>query len=411
MKTKKIITVAILLFAGQISYAQKYRHIGNTPFQIQLPNDYFQESNAFVKNVSGYVNFSSSKEYIRDKTLTEIDTIAFRKVSSLNSDLKIIKFEKLKIGEFNATYIESQDRRKKPIFHLYIFHEKECYSLQAMAGENKLDAEEQKKTILGAKFDPSIKPDAVKDFSYKFDASILTGMVPNMDNDYPQISFKDEKYVNSLKIDLLYKKYSADDRKTIAQNMTFTFLKEDLITTVNDIEIDGLTGKEVIHKGKGYDGETELNYRLILFDTDLKFFILIHFDSKKDITRNLEMIQKFVKTIQVKNSKINDNNILGNWKITKIEEAGESEKCSDKITGKTIKITEKEISYTFCENDKSVEKKLKYEIKDGVLEIFDRTEFAGEMADVTYTNQGYVCENIAIIYFWKIGLVTMEKIK
>lgn len=406
---KNLIPFIYSLLIGLNVQSQEYRHLSATPFQIKLPSGFCQGYNSFYCMKDVYNEIDSEKDDINDYSSALIDSAKFRELSYSRD--KILKFEKMKVDASEGIYIETKSKFGTYNFHQYIIYDNKIYSLNAKA-VSKEYVEILRNTVLTSRFLPEVKPNALKDAQFTYDISLLKNLIDKSEEDYPNMKFKDEKGLTNLTIILIYKQLSEGDKNYLLKDISNTSIKESLQSSTNDIELFGIQGKEIYHSGLYYSDMKVLEYYVLLFDPNGKFYFEIKFRSVGEIETNLSMIKNFIKTLKLKKSKLDATNLNGNWKITKIEEAGDSEKCANNMIGKTIQFTSSEITYNLCEDDKLVEKKLKYEIKDGVLKTFDRAEFAGEMSDIEYTNKGYVEEDkIATIFFWKIGLVTMEKIK
>ncbi len=297
MKTTLLLFFIAIAITGK---SQEYRFIGNNPLKVKLPKEYGYDGLAFAKKTNGLCNIRAPKCYPFSKEISIIDTTEFRSLTS--SKDKILSYEEIQIDGHKATLIQSASS-----FHcktyLYLVKDKTPYTIEAVSDLSATsDGLEQKTVLKNSKFDQKQKPDAVKDFNFTFDSKILKNMVVDENSDYPQIRFKEkEKYKKSIEITQFFKEVNPGKIDVITKNMTYSKLTELEKETSSDIEIAGLKGKEIIYIGKNRKSEKELNYRLILFDPNNKYFLLIKLEAKENIEENLIEIQKFAKTLKQKN--------------------------------------------------------------------------------------------------------------
>lgn len=320
MKSTLTIFVLFILLLQNAS-GQTYRHINDSPFQIILSDEYHFDGSFFTKtNYKEHIKLSVNCKnvFLKDTNIKSIDTLNFQEITYYykKDDIKVIKFDKLTINNYQATYIETQDSWGEINLMLYIIQNKTVYILTAsvmqamntgyytddvekLNFEKSNDFTELKNNILNANFKPNELPDAFKDFMFDMDTTILKYFICDKISKYPNLKFTKEKY-QSLDISFYYIETKPDKREEFAKNKSYTFLKE-YETEVKNYIIDGHTAIEVIHKDKNSaKNGIEYNYNIVIFDPNSKYYVIIKYDFKDKTNETLNVLRKFNSSLKRK---------------------------------------------------------------------------------------------------------------
>lgn len=407
----------MLLFVASTLFSQKYSHVGESPYQLNLPSDYYFDGIKFTKENStykynDYCNFEVSDGYPSSEKITKIDTVEFRNVTYSSSD-KIKKIEYFDIDKYKASLIYTENQFGFTNY-LFVVYEEKVYIIQMRASvSKKSEIEEQISILKTAKFKPEEKPDAIKDANFTFDESALKNMEIWEDFGYPQIYFKNkDSYASDLSVLEIKRHLTEEEKEKIIKTNSYNTLKNKELDTIVDADIAGMKGKQFIAKGKDYKQESKAVYKLILFAPDNSFYILLKYETKGDIDKNLKPIYKFAGSIKLKENALSIDKLIGTWKINSIEKAYENDVCTDGLIGKEIKFTNDKINISMCDDDKIVKKELKYDIKYNKLMIYDITDIGGSPSETEYTCTGLILtKDTARINFWDIGLVDLTRVE
>lgn len=306
---KKTVFISFFILLNSFINAQSYRHVGESYFQIVLPNGY-KVNNSSYENLSDGFNWiaatmtkgSGNKEGI-------IDTTFFQGYESGAYQMKIVGYKTIKIDGYDATYFETKNEQNERFQYLYLIHDGYVHVLRGIVLKSNKLYEEQKKSFLSAKFDPDKKPNSIADFEFSFDQSILNKLEDGLIEEesrflhYPNISYFLSDTVNlltqRLKIEQIYKVFNDAEKKTMIGKLT-NGLFSDVEEISTDISIAGLKGKEFYYIGKNSNENEALIYVVLLFDPLKKYYVSIKFETEIDGANKLITIQEFVKSFKRK---------------------------------------------------------------------------------------------------------------
>lgn len=414
MKNSLIIVLVVL---SQTVFSQKYTHVGETPFQLNIGTSYYFDGLKYTKENStykfnDYCNFEVFTGYASSETIKLIDTVEFRNVTFSATD-KIKKIEYLNIDNFEASLIYTENKYGYTNYLFVVYDETVFYIQMKASLSEKNEIEEQVTILKTAKFIPEEKTDPIKDASFTFDESAIKTMELWEDFGYPSIYFKvKETYNADLSILEVKRNLTEEEKEKLYKTTSYNNLKDKELDTIVDANIAGMKGKQFISRGLDYKKESKAVYKLLLFAPDNSFYILLKYETKGEIDKNLKMIYKFAGSIKLKENALSSEKLLGKWKITNIEKMYETDVCVDGLIGKEIKFTNSKINISVCDEDKIIDKELDYEIKYSKLIIYETIDIGGSPSKAEYTCVGLILTNeTARINLWDIGLVDITRIK
>jgi hypothetical protein len=185
----------------------------------------------------------------------------------------------------------------------------EKISIAVMAGypieEDKTLSSKFERTMLSFLYQPNKEIDPMDGLVFSLDTNgtplsfastvMQTGALFNSSGNYPSGPDEEASYM----VLVMPFQVESDNQRERAIRAIKKPGKDDVeIAQINAIEVDGLTGFEVIGYSKKEDGVDLLNYSLTLFDTDRHF--IINGFSKEDSGEKLEIFRQLSQTFRLK---------------------------------------------------------------------------------------------------------------
>ncbi|MBN7816243.1 hypothetical protein [Algoriphagus pacificus] len=303
------------IFSSFIAWGQKkidnnltddHKNIKGTKISLIPPNGFTEGLNflGFQQSASG------SSIMILDIPGPYAETSkGITKENMLSQGVEVKKIDQLTINGLPAIFATGTQNAYGNIYTKYILlfgTDNETVIINGAYPENlKKVGDEIKKSMLTAYYEADKKINPFESLDYtidvsetklKFGKSMSNSLIFTVDGQVPTTS--NDK--TSLIIAKSFSEVSTEDKKLFSLNRIKQIpIEIEDIAYTNEITIDGISGYEILAKGKGKtSNETENIYQVILFSD--KLYYILFGTSNDETDKSLDEIKKAVKTFKRK---------------------------------------------------------------------------------------------------------------
>lgn len=313
MKKKYFLAIAIINSIAVFSQSDvnnsltsEHKDVNGTKISIVPPEGFKTSSNflGFQQTQSG----SSIMVLDIPGPFSEVSK-GLTKEGLLSQGMALKEIEKLTLNNLPAILLKAEQNAYGNIYTKYILAfgtEKESILINGTFPQNLEDLNNVlKKSLLSTVYDSSkkVNPFDTVDFEIStngtgivFAKSVSNSLIFNRDGKIPSES-NDKASLIMVKA---FSKIDIDDKKLFAMNRIRQLPVEiEKIISTEPIEIDGITGYEIVADGKDKKtGDKEKVYQVILFSDSLYYMLFA--SSQSDFDKNIILFRKLAKTFKRK---------------------------------------------------------------------------------------------------------------